>query len=301
MQSLKLLLDSTLMPHHTPLIQLTDETRLELIEPGQKPPELTALYSGEADLALTNPLVFIRDFLQGKPVVGLASYLTTGGGIAYNPEQLADPAGINPTTRICRLNSSAETTRLMLQALRPGESAKTIQPDLEEFTADPAAAIEGLNNNRYALIFFGSIIPLGILAQTENSPVDFWFSQDCGFPELGELILVSHRSLPEKAPNLLKTTIELLQQKTSELRNAPQRFSSIYSRFSGRDRETLPEILYNSSLNSLKTEFSQNIKLYSKWAAYIARASQLDDYLSFDRLIDERFLPLDFSDLDLNF
>ncbi len=124
------------------------------------------------------------------------------------------------------------------------------------------------------------------------SKLEFFDNYD--IPRTGELILVAHRSLIEKQPGVVTNLIELIHKKTGELSNNPEKAREISKDFIP-SQNLYPELLYNSSISSLRQDFSQNVSIYSDWSKVLSEVEKSSDYINLDRLVDERFLPLDFS------
>ncbi len=290
MSSPKILLDREILPHHLPLLAVEKTGALEVVEPETPFPSLTPLYEGQVQFALTHPAALVKDFLAGNSIVGIACYLKSRGGFLCRSNSVAQPKNLSEELKIDGRNLGDRLTNTLLNKLRRHEKLETLNFSIDTLHSKTVESLKNLKQGKLDVFGPATIMPEGLLLQSRNWEGDFIFFDNYNLPEIGQLILVANRQYSDSNPNQSRDFVHSVHKKMGLLQNDHERARELYESGVGEENS---EILLNSSLSSLCSDLSQDHQLYENWADIIASATDSENYVNLDRLLDERFLPMD--------
>jgi hypothetical protein len=254
---------------------------------------LDELFDGEADLIVTRPLSLVNEFLTGTDVVGIARFFHTNSGVMYRTDRNLDhPGDLGPDSSVLCAGMNPDTAKSILGAMaenrgQPLES----EPSFESATADP---VTPFYEGEHDIVLTAGVNPEGVQMEQADFEVDFWFYDEFDVPADGDLIVATSQELADGEPNQLQNFVHSLHDAVTLLENEADRGRTIL-------RERYPdcldipggEALLHTSLSELTSNFSQDFQTYTAWGDFLTEHAEVGGFVDVDRLIDERFIPLD--------
>ncbi|MGM0381669.1 MAG: ABC transporter substrate-binding protein [bacterium] len=304
METTGLLLERNIAPYHLPFligdkIGLTEQydINLEVVEPSAPFTGVDKLYKDEVQFMLTQPLFLLNEFLRGGKLTAISQLMATQSGILFNKDAgLEEPADIKQAERIMYRGIDEELARKLILDL-----SDEIEPeDLSgpEFVRCTGTGIDEILNGETDVLLPADIVPEGVALQQEGAAVDFWFFTHFDLPENGRLILTVADKTIDLAPNQIQTVVSFLHEATKYVKDNIRESQDIF-------RENYPDLLNNPGMESvlqsgpgnLTLTFSQDFNLYTTWGEWFEENTTIEGFVDLDRLIDERFIPIDGLDI----
>lgn len=303
MTDLTLCLEGPLKPHHAPILFASAsgifegrDLDVDWIEPSPDETGLNRLIQGDCDLAITRPLNLVSEFLTGTDIVGIASFFHTNSGVMFNTdnEDLTNPEDL--------AEIGAE---VLCSDITPGRAGVLLQTMISESSTDADAddinfvipendPIETFYGNDHQAFITAGVNPEGVQMEQADFEVDFWFYDDYDIPANGDLIVATRQEVADSEPNEMQDFIHSLNDSVKVIEEDADRGRSvIQDQFS--DILELPgaEALMYTSLTELTSNFSQDFQTYTAWGDFLTEHGDVGGFVDVDRLIDERFIPLD--------
>lgn len=302
MDVLNVLVESVILPHHLPFLWGQNEGvfqdhgfSVELRIPSEANGDLTDLEEGDVSFAVSATLSLIHEFLQGKSVVGVARFFESDSGVIYRTDaEIESPSDLDESHRAVANHIPASFASLLLEELIRNEGGSGTQsyPEIQQSTgSDPVSSFFG---SGFELLVPGDIDPDGIRLRQQGLDVDAWFFEDFDFPPSGDRILVTSRRLVEEQPNLVRDFVGALHESLLSVVENTDRAVDLYRRtYPERFEERGITALLETSLPKLTAVFSQDVENYSAWGELLSQSERLGGFMDIDRMVDERFLPLD--------
>lgn len=305
MDKLRLGLEWFLNPDHVPFLIAEDKgwfaeagLQIELVEPEEHLDAVDEIERGAMDLAVTEPLHLVEDVAAGRPVVGIARFLHTNGGVMY----LAD-------SDIERPRDMAGARIQYPGAPGPGGPAivgTMITADGGEYDADD---FEPVNNGFYhtdalledmadvaTLAFYNFEI---VEARHRGAEADFFALKDWGVPDFCQLILVTSPEILEAKQDQIRALLDITQRGLDLLHQDPAQAREIYFRRTEADPDDeLMSAIFEATVPCFTFDFSMGRDYYShlqNWMhehALIEQTVLPDDYWSNALLFDATDAPL---------
>ncbi len=300
MTDLTITLEGSLKPHHVPLLFAQEagmfegcDLQVSFNEPNSRTSQLDEFFQNEADLAITRPLSLVNKFLQGTEVLGIARFFNTNSGVMYRKDgDLEQPGDLQANTNIlCSgINPDAASQILSAMAQNQGSPIDT-ELSLQPTSKDPVVTFyEG----EYDILLTAGVNPEGVQMEHADFSVDFWFYDEYEVPANGDLVLATSKDLADNEPGKLQDFVHTLHNAVSLLEKETDRGRKII-RKQYKDSLDIPggEALLHTSLSELTSNFSQDFQNYTAWGDFLTEHGEVGGFVDVDRLIDERFIPLD--------
>jgi ABC-type nitrate/sulfonate/bicarbonate transport system substrate-binding protein len=301
MTQLNISLEGPLKPHHAPLLfaregGIFDGRDLDVSWTVPSPDErsIDRLREDECDIAITRPLNLVHEFLTGEEVVGIARFLHTNSGIMYREnadfDQLSD---LPEDAEFLCSDVLTDHAELLVNVMSQSKSAD-LPIDSFSFNQPDSDPIEQFyEGNHHALITAG-VNPEGVQMEQADFHVDFWFYDDFNIPANGDLVVTTTQEMADGEPNQmqdfvhsLNDAVNVLEQDADRGRNViKENYASIL------DQPGAETLLY-TSFSELTSNFSQDFQTYTAWGEFFTEHGDVGGFVDVDRLIDERFIPLD--------
>lgn len=297
MTDLTITLEGTLKPHHAPLFFALEGGLFEgrdlsvdwqVTDPGKT--SLTAMLDGDSEVAITRPLNLVSEFLRGNDVVGIVRFFHTDSGVLFRSDSnLESPSDLAEAPILCS-DVGPELARTVLSVMADGEVSG------EEFSLDVPAKdpVEVFYEGDHEALITAGVNPEGVQMEDVDFDVDFWFYDDHDIPANGDLVVATTSEIADGQPKLMQNFVHSLHDSVNVLDNDADR---------GRDliREEYEECLevpggeplLFTSFSELTTNFSQDFQTYTAWGDFLTEHGEIGGFVDVDRLIDERFIPLD--------
>jgi len=299
MSTVRVLLERPLRPHHLPLLAGDGEgpfekreMTLELREPDGDDPGLDPLYEGRVDYALTTPMKLVFDYLSGETPVGLARMFHSGSGVLYRDrEGLTQPADLGNEHTVAVQGLGLEEAGLLLNVMAGRDASSDEAPRRVPASSTPAA---DLLEERVDALITASLNLEGVQLQQSAGEVDFWFLDDHGLPAGNDVLLASVRERTDARPREVQGVVHALHEALLFVRDHTDRARQIYREHpAGREEIPHGDSLLLTAPSELTANFSQDFQNYIEWGEFWQEEAQMEGFLDVDRLIDERFLPLE--------
>jgi ABC-type nitrate/sulfonate/bicarbonate transport system substrate-binding protein len=300
MTDLTITLEGSLKPHHAPLLfaqraGIFDGRDLDVSfeEPNSRSSEFDELLEGDADVTITRPLSLVNEFLQGTEVVGIARFFHTNSGVMYRTDRdLNHPGNLGKDSDVLCSGMRPETAFSILTAMAEKDrSSSNTEISLESTDDDPVVTFyEG----EHDILLTAGVNPEGVQMEQSNFEVDFWFYDEYDVPANGDLVLATSRELADGEPKQLQDLVHSLHDAVSLLEKETDRGRKIIREHYDRCLD-IPggEALLHTSLSELTSNFSQDFQTYTAWGNFLTKHGETGGFVDVDRLIDERFIPLD--------
>lgn len=298
MTDFTLQLEGPLKPHHIPFVYARHHNRFEDkgINLNWHPPEnyngdLEGLVDGDCDLALTRPLPLVNGFLTGQDIVGIARFFHTDSGAMYRTDSsVEEPSDLSGVHTVLCNGLTPELAELLLEVMA-GEDGKTDELNIIEADRDP---VKMLYEDTCDLIISAGVNPEGVQMEQADFEVDFWFYDDYDVPANGDYVLATSKQLADESPNELKDLVHVLHDTVKEIQEDPDEardlIESDYDEI--LDQPGMNALLF-TSFSELTANFSQDFQTYTAWGDFLTEHTDHGGFVDVDRLIDERFIPLD--------
>ncbi len=303
METIKLLLERKIAPHHLPLIQAKEQglfkkngIDLNLIEPDSPFAGLERLGKNEVDIALGLPLFVLFRYLTNKNITALAHISVSQAGVFYcNNKNSEGITAVGPEHQIYFRGGSQQLARQLFETVVK-RAGGTVPGDLN-LTADKGDGLEKLIAGEIDVLFPGDLAFDGVWLNMAGAEVECHFFTDAQLPETGELVVAASDRMVEDYPNIIQSFISTLHSSIQEVKENPTEALNL---FSEKYPDLYPaqqlEMLWQSERAALTTDFPQSFNLYTRWGEWLNENTDLDAYLDLDSLIDERFLPFELLD-----
>jgi putative hydroxymethylpyrimidine transport system substrate-binding protein len=303
LETIQLLLERKIAPHHLPLIQAKEQglfekngINLNIIEPDLPFGGLERLGEDEVDIALGLPLFVLFRYLSNKNITALAHIFVSQAGVFYcNDKKLDDITAIGPEHQIYFRGGCRQLAGQLLETMVE-RAGGTVPEDLN-LTADKGDGLEKLIAGEIDVLFPGDLAFDGVWLNMAGAKVECHFFTDAQLPETGELVVAASDQMVENYPNIIQSFISTLHSSIQQVKENPIEALSL---FSEKYPDLYPaqklEMLWQSERAALTTDFPQSFNLYTRWGEWLNENTDLDAYLDLDSLIDERFLPFELLD-----
>ncbi len=294
-------LEGPLKPHHAPLLFARDAgifggRDLEVNWTIPEPDELSIdkLDEGDCDLALTRPFNLVHEFLTGRNVVGIARFFHTSTGVMYRKNAEFEKISELPAdSSILCSNITPEHARLLLETMTEPES-DDVNTDDFSFVLPDRDPVEIFYEGSNEVFLTASVNPEGVQMEKADFQVDFWFYDNHGIPDNGDLVVITTRELASEEPNRMQDFVHSLNDAVTVLEQDADRGRNVirenYSFI--LDQPGVETLLY-TSFSELTNNFSQDFQNYVAWGEFFTEHGDVGGLVDVDRLVDERFLPLD--------
>jgi ABC-type nitrate/sulfonate/bicarbonate transport system substrate-binding protein len=276
MIKLRLGLEWFLNPDHVPFLVAQDKgwfeeagLDVELIEPEEHLDAVDEIESGNMDLAVTEPLHLVEDLAEGRPVIGVARFLHTNGGVMY----LAD-SGIE------RPRDMAGKRIQYPGAPGPGGPAivgTMIEADGGEYDADD---FEPVNNSFFhtdalledkadlaTLAFYNFEV---VEARHRGAKADFFALKDWGVPDFCQLILITSPEVLDEKQEAIRAFLDIMQRGLDLLHQNPDEAREIYFRLTETDSDDeLMSAIFRATVPCFTFDFSMSRDYYSQLQSWM--------------------------------
>lgn len=302
MTDLRIALEGPLKPHHAPLLLARDagifkgrDLSVSWIESDRTNNSLRVLLDGDSQLALTRPLNLVSEFLTGTEIIGIARYFHTDSGVMYRTvpevEKPCDLTEENSILLSCITQNEAE---IILEFMAERDGHDSISLKSSQFDRPEAAPLETFYRGNHDIFITAGVIPEGVQMEQADFEVDFWFYDEYSIPANGDLVIATTRELANNSPNKIKDFVHSLHDGVNVLRNDADRGRElIRNNFEGILSQPGGRALLYTSFSELTTNFSQDFQTYTDWGEFLDEHGDVGGFVDVDRLIDERFIPLD--------
>jgi len=293
------ILEGPIYPHHLPFIlaqelDLVGSDEINLTATEESTESLDLLLDGKGEFALAHPLSLVSHFLDGHEVLGIARFFHTDGGLLYRPQDgLQVPSDISPGHKIASRIPEELITRSILNRAIEHSHGETLPEnvEIEPLENDP---INAIRDGQYDVIVQSWIVPDGVRLQIENIDGDFWYFDDYGIPSDGDIALVTTKKYAQAQPNEILNFVHGIHNGLMEARKNSDRALSIYEDWHPNPGgQSVNRALLQTSLDGFTEIFSQDYATYSSWGTFLDEEADYGGFVDLDRLIDERFLPVD--------
>ena len=283
MDKLRLGLEWFLNPDHVPFLVAQDKgwfeeagLDVELIEPEEHLDAVDEIESGQMDLAVTEPIHLVEDVAKGRPVVGIARFLHTNGGVMH----LAD-SGIE------RPRDMAGKRIQYPGAPGPGGPAivgTMIEADGGEY--DPED-FEPVNNGFYhtdaliedkadvaTLAFYNFEM---VEARHRGADAQFFALKDWGVPDFCQLILITSPRVLQEKKDALQRFLGVMQRGLDLLHQSPDEARDIYFRRTETDPDdALMSAIFSATVPCFTFDFSMSRDYYQVLQAWMNEHELID-------------------------
>lgn len=284
METIRLGLEWFLNPDHVPLLVAQENgwfadagIDLEIIEPEEHLDAVDAIEAGAMDLAITEPLHLVEDRAEGRPVVGLARFLHTNGGVMYlrgrgieRPRDMAGarvqyPGAPGPGGKaIVRAMVEADGGTCDPEALAPVANGFYHTDALAEDKADVAT-----------LVFYNFEL---VEARHRGLDAAFFALKDWGIPDFCQLILITTPALLDARREALRRFVHVLRRGIDFLHQQPEAARAVYFRRTGTaEDDALAGALFAATLPCFTYDLSMTARYYQQLAAWMQQAGLIDD------------------------
>ncbi|MFP4599334.1 MAG: ABC transporter substrate-binding protein [Persicimonas sp.] len=299
MDKLRLGLEWFLNPDHVPFLVAQQKgwfaeagLEIELVEPEEHLDAVDEIESGQMDLAVTEPLHLVEDVAEGRPVVGIARFLHTNGGVMY----LEDSGIERPRDMVGK--------RVQYPgAPGPGGPAivgTMIEADGGEYDAED---FEPVNNGFYhtdalledkadlaTLAFYNFEI---VEARHRGAKADFFALKDWGVPDFCQLILITSPDLLAEKADAFETFLKVTQRGLDFLHQHPEEAREIYFALTETDPDDeLMSAIFRATVPCFTFDFSMSCDYYNELQRWmrdhdlISRTVLADDYWTNELVFD---------------
>lgn len=298
MDTLRLLLEGPLKPHHIPFLYADHHDRfqdrglnLQWEAPTRYDGTLSGVLEDDFDLVLTRPLPLVNSFLKGDDVVGIARFFHTDSGVLFRTDSsVDDPSDLTGVHSILCNGLSSDLARLLLEVMSDGE-CESEELNLIQADRDPVGM---LYDDAADVLISAGVNPEGVQMEQADFEVDFWFYDDYDIPANGDFVLATSRELADGSPNELKDFVHVLHQSVKDVEEDPDSAREILEKnFDTMLEQPGINALLYTSLSELTSNFSQDFQTYTAWGDFLTEHTESGGFVDVDRLIDERFIPLD--------
>lgn len=298
MESLTLQLEGPLKPHHIPFLYAEHKGRfdekgisLDWKSPADYSGDLSNIVEGDCDLAITRPLPLVNSFLTGEEIVGIARYFHTDSGVLFRTDSsIESPSDLSGVHTILCNGITPDHARLLLDVMADSE----IDPgELNVIEADEDP-VKMLYNDACDVLVSAGVNPEGIQMEQADFEVDFWFYDDYDVPANGDFVLATSREMADDSPNEMKDFVHVLHQTVKDIAEDPDDARNlIESDYAEILEQPGINALLFTSFSELTANFSQDFQTYTAWGDFLTEHTDSGGFVDVDRLIDERFIPLD--------
>ncbi|MFB6344899.1 MAG: ABC transporter substrate-binding protein [bacterium] len=298
MKTLTLQLEGALKPHHVPFLYADHHDRfqkkgitLEWQTPTSFSGDLTSLVDGDCDLAVTRPLALVNNFLTGDDIVGIARFFHSDSGVLFRTDSsVDDPSDLSGVHTVLCNGMSPDRARLLLDVMTESE-CEVEELNVIEADRDP---VKMLYDDACDALISAGVNPEGVQMEQADFEVDFWFFDDYDIPANGDFALATSQQCANDSPNELKDFVHVLHQSVKEIEEDPDAGREVIE---DNYEEMLEQpginTLLFTSLSELTSNFSQDFQTYTAWGDFLTEHTDSGGFVDVDRLIDERFIPLD--------
>lgn len=297
MDTATVLLEGPLLPHHLPFLvadehELFDDQEVDLVTPEDLSGNLSPLTEGEVDYALSHPLNLVAECLKGKDMLGIARYFHTDSGIAYlSGSGLESPADLSSDHVIGHQNIEPELARPLLNRMVKKDGGEPPEDyEFEIIRRDPVAAMKAGDVDALIPAW---IVPNGVRMQIEGVGGDFWHFDEYDVPANGDLTLLTSRDNAESNPNQILNFVHGVHKGLMKTRNNTEEALELYEEANGEDADPVTKALLQTSSDGFTEVFSQDYATFSAWGQFLQEEGDFEGIVDINRLIDERFLPVD--------
>lgn len=297
MTDLTITLEGSLKPHHAPLLFAEEgglfegrdlQVDWEVPDPGKT--SLASMVDGDSEVSITRPLNLVSEFLKGNDVVGIARYFHTDSGVLYRTDSnLGKPADLGDASVLCS-DIDPEQAETVLSFMADGEVTGD-ELTLEVPDRDP---IEVFYEGDHEALVTAGVNPEGVQMEDADFEVDFWFYDDHDVPANGDLVVATSPEIADGQPKLMQNFVHALHDSVNVLDNDADRGRNLITE-NYEECLSIPggEPLLYTSFSELTTNFSQDFQTYTAWGDFLTEHGEVGGFVDVDRLIDERFIPLD--------
>ncbi len=280
MDRLRLALEWFLNPDHAPLLIARERgwlaeanIELEIIEPKEHLDPLSALESGELDLAITEPIHLVQDRAKGAAIQGLTRFLHTNGGVMYRRSEVSRPRDM--------------VGKRLQYPGAPGPGGLAIARAMIERDGGPKdAELEPVNNgfmhtdallenkaDLATLVFYNFEV---LEARARGLDADFFSLRDFGIPDFCQLILVATPDWIEKNGDLTTRFLRVLRRAIDVVREDPETAETEWWRASGQKANALGRAIYQATTRCFTADFSMSHAYYEHLSRWLVESGQTE-------------------------
>lgn len=302
MNELTICLEGPLKPHHVPILfakngGLFEGRNLEIdwCTPDSESLSLNCLLNGNSDIAVTRPLNLVSHFLKGDDIIGIGSFFHTNSGIMYCRNRGFEKISEIPDdSDIVCSDITTDEARLLFQHMVNQKNNETTDVKDINFHQPDNDPIETFFSGEYDVFITAGVNPEGVQMEQSDYEVDFWFYDEYDVPSNGDLVFVTSQNLANDEPKMVQDFIHSLHDSVKVLEENADRGRTLI-------KDDYPELLdipggqalLHTSLSELTSNFSQDFQTYTAWGDFLTEQGNYEGFIDVDRLIDERFIPLD--------
>ena len=283
MNTLTLGLEWFLNPDHVPLIVAQEKgwfaeagLQLEMVEPEEHLDAFEEIQAGSMDLAITEPLHLVEDWAKGKPVIGLARFLHTNGGVMYfggqKIERPRDMAG-------CRIQYPGA----------PGPGGPAIVKTMIEADGGSCAPedFERVNNGFYhtdaliegkadvaTLVFYNFEV---LEARHQGHDARFFALKDWGVPDFCQLILITSTDTLQKKKDDIQRFLKVLQRGVDFIHQHPSEAKEIYYSRTKTDGDSeLMNDIFDATVRCFTYDMSMATEYYEELGSWLKSSGLIE-------------------------
>lgn len=286
MEKISVGLEWFMNPDHIPLMigiqkgWFKDEKiEINMIEPEEHFDAIEEIKLGNMDVAITEPIHLVEDRANEEPVIGLARYLHTNGGIMYNkakgirrPSDLIGKRIQYPSApgigglAIVKTMVEHDGSACKLDDFQPVNNGFYHTAALKEDKADAAT-----------LIFRNFEM---IEAKHQSLDVGFFALKDWGIPDFCQLIFITSPNILQKRKHVMETFLKVIRKSIDFIYANPEKAKDIYFEFTNysRDNKLSTEII-EATLPCFTYDLSMTTAYYDELQLWLKKTGKISNIL----------------------
>jgi len=287
MESIRLGLEWFLTPPHTPFLVGMEKgwfadagIDFEFFSPDAPFDPIAALLDGRMDLAVAEPIHLARHRGSGAPIIGLARFFKTNGGIMYlkgrGIERPRDMAGVRVQDSMAPAKGGLAMVKWMIEADGGVCDIAELKPIDYGFRHTDALAEDKADVATFAFYNFEVIE-----ARHRGFDADFFALKDWGIPDFCQLVLVASTQTLETRSKTLSQVVTVLRRGVDFLHQYPAEARDIFER---RRRiapdAALANAIFEATLSCFTFDFSMTSDYYARLQDWMVATGQLERTLN---------------------
>ena len=286
MKTIRLGLEWFLTPPHTPFLIGMEKgwfadagIDFDFFSPEEPFDPVQALLDGRMDLAVTEPIHLARHRGSGAPIIGLARFFHTNGGVMYlkgrGIERPRDMAGARVQDSAAPAPSGLAMVKWMIEA--DGGVCDIAELERVDYGFRHTDALADGKADVATFAFYNFEV---IEALHRGFDADFFALKDWGIPDFCQLVLVAPAQAVSTRRETLSRVVTVLRRGVDFLHNHPVEARNIFE----RQRQIAPDAaladaIFEATLGCFTFDFSMTPDYYARLQDWMLATGQIEQTL----------------------
>ncbi len=286
MEKIRLGLEWFLTPPHTPFLVGMEKgwfadagIDFDFFSPDEPFDPVAALLDEQMDLAVTEPIHLARHRGLGAPIIGLARFFHTNGGVMYfTGRGIARPRDMKGA-RVQDSMAPAPGGLAMVKWMIEADGGVCDIADLKrvDYGFRHTDALAEDKADVATLAFYNFEV---IEAQHRGFDADFFALKDWGIPDFCQLVLVASARALETRREVLSRVVAVLRRGVDFLHQHPEEARGIFERHRRIAADTaLADAIFQATLRCFTFDLSMTPEYYTRLQDWMVATDQIEQSL----------------------